>query len=54
MDFFKALFVWCFMALIITAAIVATVKGGIVGILALVAVAIIYIALFTVYGCKSH
>ncbi len=54
MDFFKAFAVWMFMALVIAAAIVSVVKGGVLGMLALAVVAIVYIVMFTVYGCKTH
>jgi len=54
MDFLKAFFLWMFMALVIAAAIVASVKGGALGIACLAAVTVIYLVMFTVFGCKTH
>jgi hypothetical protein len=54
MDFLKAFFLWMFMALVIAAAIVAAVKGGALGIACLAAVTVIYLIMFTVFGCKTH
>lgn len=54
MDFFKAFVVWVVMALVIAAAIVASVKGGLLGILCLGGVFVAYAVMFAVYGCKTH
>ncbi len=54
MEFFKALLIWILFAAVLAAAIVASVKGGLLGILALVAVLVVYGVMFTIYGCKTH
>ena len=54
MEFFKALLIWIGFAALLAGAIVASVKGGVLGIIALVGVLAVYLGMFVVYGCKTH